>query len=249
MCDVNQLASQLLELSKQLATSSKSFKITLRTEGINFSICSQDCLHPGQDEHHPGSKKEKKSKSPSQKKRDAERRKSFLMKKLEDTNSLIKPSEATDISGHHGDKVESDKCELCDFSADCKVSLGIHIQKEHSQIPQIDGLEDSSIKGMDSNPFTCKECDYTSNTDRGMEDHTKSKHIMKQVEVKKPLETVMTAEERKLESDFTRTYVLTSTMGNCEMWCHRCNNQWFNRIDFKNHMMNSHDKKIFIDIK
>ena len=72
---------------------------------------------------------------------------------------------------------------------------------------------------------------------------------MKQVEVKKPLETVMTAEERKFESDFTRTYVLTSTMGNCEMWCHRCNNQWFNRIDFKNHMMNSHDKKIFIDIK
>ena len=100
----------------------------------------------------------------------------------------------------------------------------------------IDGLEDSSIKGMDPNPFTSK-------TDRGIEDHNKSKQSMKQVEVKKPLETLMTAEERKLESYFIKTYVLTSTMGNCEMCGHRCNNQWLNRIDFRNHMMNSHDKR------
>ena len=77
MSDVNKLASQLLELSKQLATSSKLFRIALKTEGINFSICSQDVDHPGQDKNHPGIKKEKKSKYPSQMKRNAERRKSF----------------------------------------------------------------------------------------------------------------------------------------------------------------------------
>ena len=175
------------------------------------------------------------------------------MKKLEDTNSFIKPSDPTDISGHHGDKVESVKCELCDFSADCKVSLGIHIQKEHSQIPQYDGLDDSSTKEMDPSPITCKECAYTSTVVKDMEDHIKSEHDMKQLDgpsvAKMPPDTVMSAEDRKLESDFIRTYVLTSTMGKCEMWCHRCNKQWFNKKDFKNHMKRSHEKNIFIDMK
>ena len=36
MCDVDKLTSKLLELSKQLATSSKSFIVTLRTKDINF---------------------------------------------------------------------------------------------------------------------------------------------------------------------------------------------------------------------
>ena len=43
---------------------------------------------------------------------------------------------------------------------------------------------------------------------------------------------------------------MTSTMRkHDEMWCFKCNNQLFNKIDFKKHMMNSHGEKIFIDIK
>ena len=192
MCDVNQLASQLLELSKQLATSSKSFRITLRTEGINFSICSQD------DNHH-GSKREKKSKSPSQKKRDAERRRTYLMKKLEDTNLSAKRTEDTNTTADHGKKVNYFKCELCDFRANCKVALGKHIQKEHSQIPQLDGLKDSSIKELDTSPITCNKCDFTSTKAKGMEDHIQSEHSIRQLKVKKPPETVTSAEERKIK--------------------------------------------------
>ena len=181
MSDVNKLTFQLLELSKQLATSSKLFRITLKTEGINFSICSQDVDHPGQDKNHPGVKKEKKSKSPSQKKRNAERRKSFLMKKLEETNLSTKPFEVTDATGEHGDKVAS-SCDICDFRANCKVTLGKHIQKEHSQIPQFDGLEESSIKEVDPSPITCKECEFTSTSVKDMEDHIETEHSIKPLE-------------------------------------------------------------------
>ena len=98
MCDVDMLTSQLFELSKQLASSRKSFKITLKTNDIEFTFSRQDDQHPGKDAIDPGAKisARKNSKSPSQKKRDTERRNIFLMKKLENTNSLIKPSESQD---------------------------------------------------------------------------------------------------------------------------------------------------------
>ena len=61
---------------------------------------------------------------------------------------------------------------------------------------------------------------------------------------------VRSAEEMINASDFIRKYVMTSTMRkHDEMWCFKCNNQSFNKIDFKKHMMNSHGEKIFIDIK
>ena len=96
MCCADMLTSQLLELSKQLASSSKSFKITLKTKEIDFTFSSQDDHHPGQDDIDPGYKisGRKKSKSPSQKKQDTERRHIFWIKKLENTNSLTKPSES-----------------------------------------------------------------------------------------------------------------------------------------------------------
>ena len=86
MCCADMLTSQLLELSKQLATSSKSFRVTLRTKDINFTCCSKDVPHPAQVEIHPGAPttaKKKKTKPASQKKQDFERRKLFLLKKLE----------------------------------------------------------------------------------------------------------------------------------------------------------------------
>ena len=151
MCDVDKLTSQLLELSKQLATSSKSFRVTLRTKDINFTCCSQDVPHPPQDEIHPGAlttAKKKKTKSPSQKKRDFERRKLFLLKKLETTESTKASQEDNTSDGIDGPQ-ESYQCEICDMKAKFKVSLGKYMQKDHSTITQFDGLENSEVKGLD----------------------------------------------------------------------------------------------------
>ena len=100
MCDLEKLYTQLLELSKQLANSSKSFKLTFQTKDINFTFSSQDVKHPDQDVNHAGSKttEKKKKKSPSQKNRDSERRKLFLRKKLEQPTKSLKPSEETHTS-------------------------------------------------------------------------------------------------------------------------------------------------------
>ena len=72
MCDVDKLTSQLLELSKQLANSSKSFKLTLKTKDVNFTFSSQDVQNPVQDGNNPGAKTTatRKKKSPSQKRQD-----------------------------------------------------------------------------------------------------------------------------------------------------------------------------------
>ena len=109
MGDVDQLTFQLLELSKQLANSSKSFKITLKTKDINFTFSSQGVHNPGQYDNNPGAKTsatKKKKKSPSQKKRDTERRKFFLLKKLENTNSSSNPSECKSTSVEHPEHEE-----------------------------------------------------------------------------------------------------------------------------------------------
>ena len=61
---------------------------------------------------------------------------------------------------------------------------------------------------------------------------------------------VRSAEAMKKASYFIREYVMTSTMRkHDEMWCFKCNNPFFNKIDFKKHMMNIHGATIFIDIK
>ena len=92
MCDVDKLTSQLLELSKQLANSSKSFKLTLKNKDVNFTFNSQDVHNPVQDENNPGAKTTttRKKKSPSQKKRDSERRKLFLVEKVGEHQQINK---------------------------------------------------------------------------------------------------------------------------------------------------------------
>ena len=121
------------------------------------------------------------------------------MKKMEDTNFSAKPTEETNTTDDHVEKVKYFKCELCDFRANCKVALGKHIQKEHSKIPQFDGLEDLSIKELDPGPITCNKCDFNSTTAKGNEDHIQSEHSIRQLKVKRPPETVMPSEERKIK--------------------------------------------------
>ena len=134
----------MLEISKQLANYSKSFKLTLKTNDIYFTFSRQDAHHPVQDEI---TAKKKKKKSPSQKKYDSERRKLLLLTKSDTTDST-KPSKENNTSEKVDNQEESLKCEICDMKPKCKVSLGKHIKKEHSVIPQFDGLEDSEDKGL-----------------------------------------------------------------------------------------------------
>ena len=48
------------------------------------------------------------------------------------------------------------KCKICDMKAECKVSLGKHMLKEHTTIPQVDRLDDSGEKGLDPCPL-CRD--------------------------------------------------------------------------------------------
>ena len=84
----------MLEISKQLANYSKSFKLTLKTNDIYFTFSRQDAHHPVQDEI---TAKKKKKKSPSQKKYDSERRKLLLLTKSDTTDST-KPSKENNTS-------------------------------------------------------------------------------------------------------------------------------------------------------
>ena len=124
---------------------------------IYFTFSSQDAYHPVKDEIHPGAQitaKKKKKKSPSQKKHDSERRKLFLLKKSDTTDST-KISEENNTSEKVDNQEEYLQCEICDVKTKYKVSLGKHMQKEHSAIPQFDELEDSEDKVLDPCPL-CK---------------------------------------------------------------------------------------------
>ena len=88
MSIVDKLACQLLELSKQLAKSSKSFTLTLKTTDIYVICSSQEVdLWPETDER-------KKSKS-EESNHDLQMRKQLLKKKLEYTTISSKPLEET----------------------------------------------------------------------------------------------------------------------------------------------------------
>ena len=116
MCDVDILTSQLIELTKQLANSSKSFHLNLKTKDINFSCSSHDRNLPSM------TSTRTKRKSPSQKNRDFLRRNTFLKKKMELPNSD-----------------NNFTCELCEFSAKSRIQLNIHMVKEHEHLDQLDG--------------------------------------------------------------------------------------------------------------
>ena len=142
MCEVDKITSQLLEISKQLASSSKSFHFTLKTKDVNFSFSSKDRDYPSKDPEKP------KKKSPSQKNRDFERRKQFLEKKSDESSFTKKLSENTS-----GDKLLIEdkhdiqyKCKDCDYITNSKKGLQIHIGKQHKISGQIDGMDDTDLK-------------------------------------------------------------------------------------------------------
>ena len=178
MCDVDKLATKLLELSKQLANSSKSFHLTLKTDDINFSCSSKDRDLPLQ------TAKRIKKKSPSQKNRDHQRRKTFLEQKSDKSTSDKSKKEESDDENASAASEASFECDQCDFEANCKVSLRKHIGMKHKLIPQLDGHTEDETTEQQPDPPDSREqsreqknskvqtCDICDDETKDLWDHT-----------------------------------------------------------------------------
>jgi hypothetical protein len=118
------MLAQCLAFSRQMESNKKSFKLEVKlSSGFSFNFNTLD------QEESKSRTKEVKKKSPSTLRRNAARKQKFLDKK--NTSSANK-----ELSE------DSNKCDQCDYQANCKVSLRKHVGKKHLVIPQIDGLED-----------------------------------------------------------------------------------------------------------
>ena len=116
--------AQCLEFTRQMDSNKQSFKFEFKlSNGFSFNFNTLD-----QEESKSGTK-EVKRKSPSTLRRNAERKQKFLDKK--------------NISSATKELSESYfQCDQCDYEANCKVGLRKHMEKQHTLIPQIDGLVD-----------------------------------------------------------------------------------------------------------
>ena len=118
------MLAQCLEFTRQMDSNQKSFKFEVKlSSGFSFNFNTRD-----QEESKSGTKEVKK-KSPSTLRRNAERKRKFLNKK----NTSSANNELSESSF---------QCAQCDYEANCKVSLRKHMEKQHTFIPQIDGLVD-----------------------------------------------------------------------------------------------------------
>ena len=118
---------QCLEFSRQMESNKKSFKLEVKlSSGFSFNFNNLD------QEDSKSRTKEVKQKSPSTLRRNAARKKKFLDKKNADSATK--------------DFFESsNKCDQCDYEANCQVSLRKHIGSKHKVIPQIDGFNDLKV--------------------------------------------------------------------------------------------------------
>ena len=156
MCDLDKLTTQLLELSKQLANASKSFNLTLKTKDISFTCNSQDSDSPVK------TTTRIKKKSPSSKKRDFLRRNAFLKKKMEESNNL---------STEETNSKSCFPCDVCDFLANSRKDINIHMVKEHKSLEQLDGntsINSTTVEEKDQD--TKEETEPFKLTNRSMVD-------------------------------------------------------------------------------
>ena len=112
--------------------------------------------------------------------------------------------------------------------------------------------------------FNCDQCQNTFITEADMKKHVEIHMEEEQVEIIEQLDgnieikqsegnenkVVLTPEERKKESDFTRKYVLSSIVDkfNYKMVCHKCHRKFLKKPEFKKHMQDEHNNEIFIDM-
>ena len=120
-----------------------SFSLSLKTKDINFTCSSMDRALPSKTA-------DRKKKSPSQKKRDFLRRKTFLETKLAISNLNKDSSDITPVPA-----VKQFKCDQCDYTSKTSKGLNVHIRRMH-QIVQLDGLPDNlenpDHHGTETNP-------------------------------------------------------------------------------------------------
>ena len=138
MSEADKLTLQLLEISKQLANSNKSFKLTLETKDISFSFSSKDRDLP------PKDFKRTKKKYPSQKNRYFLRTKLFLEKRLDQSNSTKNQSEKINVDNTVISETQDIlfACEECDYTTTSKQGLRL----QHETIEQIYGIDDTGLK-------------------------------------------------------------------------------------------------------
>ena len=118
---------QCLEFSRQMESNKKSFKLEVKlSSGFSFNFNNLD------QEDSKSRTKEVKQKSPSTLRRNAARKKKFLDKKNAVSSTKELPA-------------SSNKCDQCDYEANCKVSLRKHVGREHQEIPQIDGFDELKV--------------------------------------------------------------------------------------------------------
>ena len=128
------LASMLLELSKQLVNSNKSFHLQLNTKYITFRFTSKD-----RDIFLPAEKKIKK-KSPSQKKRDYQMRKTFLEHKSNNSENFQEQVSVVNKPDSENSALKDTcfklhnlnfKCDLCDYTSSSNYGVNVHMGRSH----------------------------------------------------------------------------------------------------------------------
>ena len=134
MFDGDTLTCQMLELTMQLANSVSPSTSLSTTKYINFSCSCHDRNHPSK------TAQRTKKKSPSHKKDDFLRKNTFLKKKMEESYSE-----------------NYFTYELCDFLAQPRIQLNIHMVKEHENLDQLDGNTSLISTKVDNKELTNEE--------------------------------------------------------------------------------------------
>ena len=130
----------MCDISKQLGTSPRYLTLTFKNKDIDFSFSSQ-----GKDDNpkHPGHEKKKLS---SQKKRDFQRRKQFLEKKLEKSSLSLKICDDENTVKNHTEEVAPPfKCDDCEFKGLSYKILNVYKEKQHNIEAQADGIDHEDI--------------------------------------------------------------------------------------------------------
>ena len=139
------LTTKCLHFCQALSSQGMEFNFTLNFgSSFNFSLDTR--------KKSTSTEIVKKELSPYSVRRNARRKEAFLKQKAEAfTKSKDTSNVETSIQ-----ELETFQCDHCDYQVNCQVLLRKHMDKEHKLIPQLDGLKDSSSKGLDPCPL-CKD--------------------------------------------------------------------------------------------
>ena len=125
------MANKCLDICQALTSQGKTFNFTLKIgSSFNFSLDTRV--------KNTSLEIVKKKLSPSSIRRNARRKDEFLKRKAE----VLKTTEVNADMEKSSQDVKTHQCDVCDIKAINKTSLRQHMEKEHSVIPQFDGLND-----------------------------------------------------------------------------------------------------------